>query len=94
MPVFAHPTDLTGRIADNQSVWRNIFSDHGPCADHSIFADRMAANDRCIRTNRSSFADMCFQILVLRETALRGLTTFVKTQLGPKKTSSPQVTPV
>lgn len=30
----------------------------------------------------------------LRETALRGLTTFVKTQLGPRKTSSPQVTPV
>ena len=86
MPVFAHPTDPVGRIADNQSVWRNIFSDHGPCTDHGIFADRMAANDRCVRTDRSTFADIRFQILVF--------TTFVKTQLGPKKTSSPQVTPV
>ena len=29
-----------------------------------------------------------------RETALRGLVTFVNTQLGPKNTSSSQITPV
>lgn len=82
MPVFAHPTDLTGRIADNQSVWRNIFSDHGPCADHSIFADRMAANDRCIRTNRSSFADMCFQILVFTGNGTAGIDHICKNAAG------------
>ena len=64
MPVFAYPPDQAGRIADHQSIRRNIFGHYGSCTDHGIFADRMAANDRRIRADRGSSADMRLQILV------------------------------
>ena len=94
MPVFAHPTDLTGRIADNQSVWRNIFSDHGPAPIIAYSPIVWPQTIVAFAPIEAPLPTCVFKYWSLRETALRGLTTFVKTQLGPKKTSSPQVTPV
>ena len=56
--------------------------------------DRMAANDRCVRTDRSTFADIRFQILVFTGNGTAGIDHICKNAAGPKKTSSPQVTPV
>lgn len=85
MPVFAHPTDPAGWIADYQSVWRNIFGHNSSGSDHGIFTDRMAANDRCIRTDRSSFSDMRFQIPVLTGNGTAGIDHVRKNTTGSQK---------
>lgn len=82
MPVFAHPTDPAGRVANYQSVWRNIFGHYGSSTDHGIFADRMAANDRCVRTDRSTFAYIRLQILVFTGNGTAGIDHICKNAAG------------
>jgi len=72
---FASSTHCAGRDTRDDGIWRNIPGDDGACPDYCAFADREAAQDRRVRSDRGTPADPGpFQIPV---TALLQLTGFL-----------------
>src|SRR6185503_9452368 len=48
---LAHPTDSPARIADDKSKVRHIADDHSSRADEAIAAERVSADDCCVRAD-------------------------------------------
>src|ERR1039457_2467323 len=49
-----HPSDLAGRVADNQRKVRNVLRDDGTGSNKRVTSYRYAADDRRIRTDGAS----------------------------------------
>ena len=56
MAIFANPTDLASRIANNEGIGRHRFGDNRAGTDESVFANFVATNDGSIGADGSTTA--------------------------------------
>src|SRR5574344_2651670 len=61
----AHPTPLTGRIANNQNISRYILGHHCTGNNKGIISNIMTTDNSSVRPNCRSCSHMCFTILIL-----------------------------
>ena len=93
LAVAAHPTDLPGGHAHHERVIRHFGKHHGTGADEGMAADRDAAQDGAVGSERAPVLTSVGRYSPRRLIAARGLATLVKTTLGPQNTSCSSVTP-
>lgn len=55
LSTLTSPTDLSGRVAYDKGVVRDIFGDHGTGTDKGIAADGYPANDRAVGSQSGAF---------------------------------------
>ena len=57
LATFAHPADLTGGVADHQSVVGDVFGHDSAGADEGVAADGVAADDGAVGAECCAFFD-------------------------------------
>ncbi len=60
---FAGPATLSRRVAVDDGVRGDVLGNYGAGADECMFANGIAADNRCIGTNACTTLDTCWQVV-------------------------------